>query len=144
MTSDETIERLEGKGIRPTANRILIYKALAKSSMPLSLKDMELLMLNLDRSSIFRTLTLFLEHDVVHSFEDGRGVINYELCNEKGECHNHDTHPHFYCEACQRSFCMDDIKIPPFNLPEGFSAHSMSFVIKGECPQCRKKHKHNE
>ena len=37
----------------------------------------------MDKSSIFRTLTLFIEYDVVHTFEDGRGIVNYELCGEK-------------------------------------------------------------
>jgi Fur family ferric uptake transcriptional regulator len=35
---------------------------------------------------------------------------------------------------------MEDIHIPSFELPEGFYPHSISFVIKGECPDCRKKH----
>lgn len=134
------ISRLESKGIRPTANRILVMKTLMGEQNPQSLSNLERKMVSMDKSSIFRTLTLFLEHDVVHAFEDGRGVLCYELCEEKGACDHHDGHIHFYCESCQRSFCMEDIHIPSFELPEGFSPHSISFVIKGECPDCRKKH----
>ena len=140
MNGQQITERLASKGIRPTANRILVYDALARQESPQSLKNMENLLLSMDKSSIFRTLTLFLEHDVVHAFEDGRGVLCYELCEEKGACDHHDGHIHFYCESCQRSFCMEDIHIPSFELPEGFYPHSISFVIKGECPDCRKKH----
>lgn len=96
-------------------------------------------MLNMDKSSIFRTLTLFIEYDVVHTFEDGRGIVNYELCGEKGKCHHHDNHIHFYCKSCKRSFCLDGIKVPHFDLPEGFISLTTSFVIKGVCPQCSKK-----
>lgn len=140
MNSQDMISRLESKGIRPTANRILVMKTLMGEQNPQSLSNLERKMLSMDKSSIFRTLTLFLEHDVVHAFEDGRGVLCYELCEEKGACDHHDGHIHFYCESCQRSFCMEDIHIPSFELPEGFYPHSISFVIKGECPDCRKKH----
>lgn len=140
MNSQDMISRLESKGIRPTANRILVMKTLMAEQNPQSLSNLERKMVSMDKSSIFRTLTLFLEHDVVHAFEDGRGVLCYELCEEKGACDHHDGHIHFYCESCQRSFCMEDIHIPSFELPEGFYPHSISFVIKGECPDCRKKH----
>lgn len=140
MNSQDMISRLEAKGIRPTANRILVMKTLMGEQNPQSLSNLERKMVSMDKSSIFRTLTLFLEHDVVHAFEDGRGVLCYELCEEKGACDHHDGHIHFYCESCQRSFCMEDIHIPSFELPEGFYPHSISFVIKGECPDCRKKH----
>lgn len=141
MNSQDIISRLESKGIRPTANRILVMKTLMGEQNPQSLSNLERKMVSMDKSSIFRTLTLFLEHDVVHAFEDGRGVLCYELCEEKGACDHHDGHIHFYCESCRRSFCMEDIHIPSFELPEGFYPHSISFVIKGECPDCRKKHK---
>ena len=140
MNSQDISSRLESKGIRPTANRILVMKTLMGEQNPQSLSNLERKMVSMDKSSIFRTLTLFLEHDVVHAFEDGRGVLCYELCEEKGACDHHDGHIHFYCESCQRSFCMEDIHIPSFELPEGFYPHSISFVIKGECPDCRKKH----
>lgn len=139
MASQDIINKLEAKGIKPTANRILVLKVLEKEKAPLSLKHLEQIMVSMDKSSIFRTLSLFLEHDVVHAFEDGRGILNYELCEEDGKCDHHDGHIHFYCESCQRSFCMEDIHIPSFTLPEGFFPHSVSFVIKGECPECRKK-----
>ena len=114
MNSQDIISRLESKGIRPTANRILVMKTLMGEQNPQSLSNLERKMVSMDKSSIFRTLTLFLEHDVVHAFEDGRGVLCYELCEEKGACDHHDGHIHFYCESCQRSFCMEDIHIPSF------------------------------
>ena len=139
MEQQDIISKLEAKGIKPTANRILVLKTLASEQHPQSLSSLEHKMLTMDKSSIFRVLTLFLEHDVVHAFEDGRGVLNYELCEEEGKCDHHDGHIHFYCETCQRSFCLDDIHIPSFELPEGFCPHSVSFVIKGECPECKRK-----
>ena len=141
MNSNDITLKLEHKGVKPTANRILVYKTLLEFDRPASIADIEGRQLQMDKSSIFRVLTLFLEHEVVHAFEDGRGVLNYELCEEDGKCDHHDGHIHFYCESCHRSFCMEDIHIPSFELPEGYYPHSVSFVIKGECPDCRRKHR---
>ena len=69
MNSQDMISRLESKGIRPTANRILVMKTLMGEQNPQSLSNLERKMVSMDKSSIFRTLTLFLEHDVVHAFE---------------------------------------------------------------------------
>lgn len=131
---------LERKKVKPTANRILVLKALKDAGKPMSISDLEDVLLTVDKSSIFRVLTLFLEHDIVHAFEDGRGVLNYEPCTSEGACNLSDAHIHFYCESCRQSFCMESLPLPDFALPEGFTAHSVSFVIKGECPQCRRKH----
>lgn len=125
------------KGVKPTANRILVLRTLAAADTPVSLSDLEMQLPTMDKSSIFRVLSLFLEHDIVHSFEDGRGILNYELCASHGECSHTDSHIHFYCESCRRSFCLDNVFIPGFTLPDGFTPHSVSFVIKGECAQCR-------
>lgn len=135
----DIISLLENKKVKPTANRILVLKGLLSSSRPMSLSDIEDALPTMDKSSIFRVLSLFLERDIVHAFEDGRGVVNYEMCESKGSCNHKDSHIHFYCESCHRSFCMEDLHIPSFRLPEGFRPSSISFVIKGLCPECGRK-----
>lgn len=141
MESKDLATSLELKGVKPTANRILVLKVLKEQARrPLSLTDLEYILATMDKSSIFRVLTLFLEHDIVHSFEDGRGILNYELCTSETVCNQSDAHIHFYCESCRKSFCMDDIPFPALELKQGFTMHSVSFVIKGECPECSKKH----
>lgn len=141
METNDLADSLELKGLKPTANRILVLKALKEQACPVSLTDLEDILATMDKSSIFRVLTLFLEHDIVHSFEDGRGILNYELCTSKTVCNLSDAHIHFYCESCRKSFCMDDIPLPEFELKPGFTMRSVSFVIKGECPECGRKHK---
>lgn len=139
MNRNEIVEHLASKGVKPTANRILVLKALHEANRPMSLKALEMKLLSMDKSSIFRVLTLFLEHEVVHSFEDGRGLLNYELCEHHGPCKHDENHIHLYCEICQRSFCLEDAQMPDVQLPEGFEAHAMSFVIKGVCAECKAK-----
>ena len=90
---------LERKKVKPTANRILVLKALKDAGKPMSISDLEDVLLTVDKSSIFRVLTLFLEHDIVHAFEDGRGVLNYEPCTSEGACNISYANIHFYCES---------------------------------------------
>lgn len=130
------INRLQQKGVKPTSNRILVLKELLRFSAPASLTDLEKRLSTMDKSSIFRVLTLFHKHDVVHAFQDGRGTLSYELCESEGECEHNDHHVHFFCERCQQTFCLDHVHLAQFNLPEGFTASSASFVIKGLCAKC--------
>ena len=139
MESERIATKLDQKGIKATANRILVYEMLARSKRPLSLADMNERMWHLDKSSISRVLSLFAKHDVVHSFEDGRGILNYELCGSEGECEHEDGHVHFYCERCRHSFCLHDASLLSLEIPEGFELHSVSFVMKGICAKCRAK-----
>mgnify|MGYP000004823637 FL=1 len=70
--------RLEKKGVKPTAVRILVLKAMLESPCALSLIELETLLGTVDRSTIFRTLNHFLAHHVVHDIEDGSGSLKYE------------------------------------------------------------------
>ena len=104
MGEKEILEKLERKGVKPTANRILVLKALLGNSTPVSLSDLEDFIVTMDKSSIFRVLTLFLEHNVVHAMEDGSGSLKYEVCMSEGRCSLSDMHIHFYCEVCHRTY----------------------------------------
>ena len=139
IDSNNAEELLKQKGVRPTANRILILKTLQNEHRPMSLSAMEAILLPMDKSSIFPVLTRFLEHDIVHAFEDGKGALNYELCSHH-DSHDHTaSHAHFYCEKCARTFCLKDIPVENVALPDGFKANSLSFIIKGECPECSRR-----
>lgn len=123
-------------GIKPTANRELVARALASSLRPLSLAELEEKLLTMDRSSIFRVLTLFRNQHLVHSIEGGGEGVRYELCTSQDHEHEDDQHAHFHCERCHRTFCLEEIPIPSFVLPDDYQVESVSFLIKGICPEC--------
>ena len=127
---------LEKKGVRPTANRILVLRAIHALGRPVSLGELTDIMETMDKSSIFRVLGLFVEHHIVHTIEDGSGVLKYEICDGEDECSLDDMHAHFYCEICHRTFCFKATKIPEIELPEGFSANAINYMVKGICPRC--------
>lgn len=136
---EELEERLKASGVRPTAMRLLVFRELSLSRRPVSLKEMEERLVTADRSTIFRTLTLLLQHHLVHSVTDGSGAQKYEVCHGHGSCSPDDQHPHFHCTQCQRTFCLEHIDIPLLALPDGFLLTSVNFILSGLCPDCSKK-----
>ena len=70
---------LESRQIKPTAVRLLVLSALEKAECALSLSDLEARLGTVDKSSIFRTLSLFLNHHLVHTVEDGSGMLKLSL-----------------------------------------------------------------
>jgi len=136
MNSQDMISRLESKGIRPTANRILVMKTLMGEQNPQSLSNLERKMVSMDKSSIFRTLTLFLSHHLIHSIDDGTGSFKYAVCSDSCSCDVSDLHTHFHCEKCNKTFCFTNIPTPVVKLPQGFTLNSINYVLKGICPDC--------
>jgi len=128
---------LEKADVKPTSNRILVLKTILSAHNPLSLIEIETVLHTLERSSILRVLTLFLEHDIVHTIEDGRGVTKYEICHGHHNCMVGDMHPHFYCERCNKVYCFENLPIPHIEIPEEFHTRSVNFMLKGICPGCR-------
>ena len=138
MQDNPYAQLLEAHGVKPTANRIIIVKALSQAGAPMSMKELEYSILSLDKSSIFRTLTMFREHHLVHTIESGDGGMRYELCKSHDNSTDDDEHVHFYCEQCHKTYCLYDTLIPQVHVPEGFLPHSANFILRGVCPQCRK------
>ena len=137
MSSTYIEDILNRKDVQPTANRILVLKELLEASRPVSLADLEQqLGFSMDKASIFRVLELFFEKDIVHVIEDGSRSFKYELCQSNDRHTVSDSHAHFYCERCRKTFCFKAVNVPLIDMPDGFYARSVNYVIKGVCPQC--------
>lgn len=133
---EEIINFLQDSGISPTPVRIMVFKSLKESKFPLSLADLEISLESVDKSTISRTLTMFREHHIVHSFNDGSGSVKYEICNSFNEEVHDDLHVHFRCEKCGLTTCLTSIKIPEVNLPAGYEAKESNYIISGICSNC--------
>lgn len=139
MFSTESVTLLNSYGIRPTSNRILVVRELLAAESPMSLAELECRLDSLEKSSVFRVLTLLLEHDVVHTLEDGRGITKYEICHGPDHCSPDDMHAHFYCEVCHRVYCFPNLPTPRVDVPEGFAVRTLNYMLKGICPECHPK-----
>lgn len=136
MTHAEFENILTGKGIKPTANRILVLKELMRNTHPINLADLEIALDPMDKGSIFRVLQLFSEKEIIHVIEDGSRSLKYEICHAEDHHTAADQHPHFYCEKCGALYCLDSISLPDITLPDNFKVKSINLMIKGICPKC--------
>lgn len=140
MDTAETERILIRRGVKPTANRILVYKELHRASHPVSLADLEsALDHRMDKASIFRVLEVFTEKEIVHAIEDGSRSQKYELCHSEEHHSIADQHVHFYCEQCRETYCLESVSVPQVPVPEGFEAHTVNYMIKGLCPKCSRR-----
>lgn len=145
MSMPDVSSLLLSHGIKPTANRIMVAQAIAEAGRPVCLAELDDILDTVDKSNIFRALTLFRESRLVHTIEDETGALHYEMCH----CHIHegrhpdeidaddDLHIHFFCRVCHRMTCLSGLPIPPVGLPDGYEALSATFIVKGVCPDCR-------
>lgn len=132
------IKLLEERDIKPTSIRILVLKTMSEFMNAFSLSDLEVKLDSVDKSTISRTIRLFHEKQLIHSFDDGSGSAKYSLCHRDCACSINDMHAHFYCNYCKKAFCLENIPIPNFSLPKEMESESINLVIKGFCGKCNK------
>ena len=130
------VTMLEAHDIKATANRLIVLRMLDGAGRPMSLSELEYKILSIDKSGIFRTLSLFREQHLVHVIEDGGDGVRYELCHSRHDEIDDDLHVHFYCEQCHQTYCLEHIPVPGIELPEGFVMASVNYMVKGTCPHC--------
>lgn len=132
----ESIEQhLLEHGVRPTAMRILVWRAAAAATTAFTLADMERWLVTADRSSIFRALRLFAAHHLLHETDDGTGQRKYCVCRCADR--RHLSHVHFTCTRCGKTYCLEGHAIPVVALPDGFVMTDAEYIVKGVCPDCQ-------
>ena len=129
-------ERLEKRSIKPTSVRLLIFQTMSEFKKAFSLTDLETELETVNKSTIFRTLTLFHDNLLIHTIDDGSGSMKYSICCDSCMCNVGDLHVHFNCNRCKNTFCLESIAIPPIQLPDSFLLESINFVMKGMCNEC--------
>jgi len=138
--NEEIEEILKGKGISPTAMRILVLEHLLNQRSALSLQDLEKDFRHSDRTTLYRTLKTFQEKGLVHNIKDGSESTKYALCAEACTAGLHyDLHLHFYCHSCKQTICLPKYEIPDLKLPKHFILEEINLVAKGICDSCNKK-----
>jgi len=121
-------------GVKVTANRLLIARALEQAGRPLSMMELEERLESIDKSNVFRTLVAFKDAHLVHVLEGD--PVRYELCHSHHEGHDDDLHVHFYCVKCHKTYCLEEIPVPSVQVPEGYQVQEESYLLRGICPQC--------
>lgn len=133
LTEEQT---LKNAGIRVTAVRLLIWRTIHKEfSGIFNLADMEEALPTVDKSTLFRTLSLLSDHHLLDAIDDGTGSQKYCLRNAEDPL-SEVRHVHFSCRICHRTVCLTNVMLPEVTLPEGFEVENVEYVVKGVCPKC--------
>lgn len=139
MTNMNEEQTLKQAGVRVTAVRLLIWKTILREySGVFSLADLEEKLPTVDKSTLFRTLTLLSDNHLLDAIDDGSGSQKYCLRSAEDPLSGV-RHVHFNCRVCHRTVCLTNVTLPEVTLPEGFSMEDIEYVVKGVCPKCQKK-----
>ena len=126
--------------LKKTEARLRVLALLSCKTFATSQPDLEEVMVDVDRGTLYRILSTFEEKGIIHKVFDLNGTANYALCNSNcQENHHHDEHLHFNCVVCNNVYCLDDLDLPNLDLPAGFQSMTFSLSATGVCPKCNKK-----
>lgn len=138
---EQQAQLLEKHGLSKTPPRLNVLSILTSRDVATPESYLEkALGGRVDRVTLYRTLKTFEEKGILHKVLDQHGTANYAVCSGKCSAHrHHDEHVHFNCVACNKVYCMDDVKLPPVKLPRGFKADDTHLTVTGTCRQCQRK-----
>lgn len=82
-----------------------------------------------DRVTLFRTLKLFEQKQMIHRIATHDGVIRYRWGNRE-------AHAHFFCTVCRVVYCVPQPEIHFTHLPS-FTITGHQTNLSGCCSQCQ-------
>ncbi len=131
------IELLEKHGLRKTAIRTQVLHVFLNRREALSHAEVEDLLKDADRITVYRTLKTFEDKGLIHKAIDGGGKAKYALChNGCSEDAHHDHHAHFHCYDCGKTICLDTVTAPKVQAPSKFRVVATHLVLTGQCDAC--------
>lgn len=141
VQNDNRFEHLlDHHHLKKTGPRLRVLSMMSSKNTATSQPDLENLMHDVDRVTLYRILNVFEEKGIIHKVFDLNGTANYAICHSNCEEHNHqDEHLHFNCTVCNNVYCLNDLNLPSINLPAGFKAENFTLYASGLCPKCNKK-----
>jgi Fur family ferric uptake transcriptional regulator len=126
--------------LKRTEARLRVLSLLVNKKTATSQPDLESVIGDVDRVTLYRILNAFEEKGIIHKVFDLNGTANYAICSSDCDEHNHnDEHLHFNCTNCKNVYCLDELDMPPIVLPAGFQLERLSFSATGLCPKCATK-----
>lgn len=130
-------EIIRGAGCRVTGQRILILDAVCAGAGHTTLGEifarLRKVDKSIDRSTLYRTLKLFVKLKLVVSAETGTGETQYEIATAP-------QHHHLVCQRCGRRQAIDNAVFEGLFqavlAKHGFTVETNHFVLIGLCPDC--------
>lgn len=125
------IEYFKSKRVKLTKQRKLVFEAIEKLEEA-SFKDIQKICgKEMDNSTIYRIIDLFLKKDIINKNVDNSNNLVYSL--------NKEEHKHYiYCVKCHNKELIDICPIDSIK-KTGYKLLSHQIRIDGICDECQKK-----
>jgi Fur family ferric uptake transcriptional regulator len=137
ITNNSFEHLLDLHHLKKTGPRLRVLSMMAAKNTATSQPDLENIMRDVDRVTLYRILNVFEEKGIIHKIFDLNGTANYAICTSNCQEHLHyDEHLHFNCTKCKKVYCLNELSLPAVSLPNGFNANSFTLYASGTCPNC--------
>ncbi len=129
---------LQNHNLRSTKFRHEVLEIfLNHTSKALNLSKLEESLGSFDRITLYRTLKRFEQAGIIHKVLVDSEESRYALCHDDCSEHNHtDDHPHFLCNNCGETFCLDELNMPEFKMPANYKLQDVQLALSGICAEC--------
>ncbi|MEM8896960.1 MAG: transcriptional repressor [Bacteroidota bacterium] len=88
----------------------------------------------MNRTTVYRILKRLEDHGTLHSFIGRSGRKWYAVSKECYSENSAQVHPHFHCEKCGKTICLDtDFSIPSVS---NHKVDSAQLLLVGQCEDC--------
>jgi Fur family ferric uptake transcriptional regulator len=124
---------LHEAGLKVTPGRVRVLEMLLAGAQPLSHADIEALLPDADRVTLYRILDSLVACGLALKAVDTRGVFRFSASGTQRE---HGGHVHFRCTDCGGVFCLKAAPPPPPKLPRGFRLVEVDYDVRGICASC--------
>lgn len=131
-----TADLLRAAGVKVTPGRLRVLAALLAAPQPLSHADLEALLPDADRVTLYRVLDSLVACGLALKAVDPRGVFRFSASDAQQA---HGGHIHFRCTDCGGVFCLEATPPPPPKLPRGFRLGAVEMDVRGICANCTRR-----
>ena len=124
---------IKNKGLSVTKNRIELLRSLDALNKPVTIDELrKTLGINMDTSTIYRSLKVLVDHGLVYQTDFREGVSYFEF-------HGDEHHHHLICTICKGrekiNLCLEK-KFPAIEKQKDFTITNHIFEIFGLCKNC--------
>lgn len=140
MTTTEISAKLKEHGVRPTPQRIEVYRFLAEHPIHATADVIYDALLpenpSFSKTTIYNTIKALTDCGLLHPVVIDGVCIRYDA--------NTEDHGHFKCTSCSRVFDFSaDFEVGTTSGLDGFRVNAKDLYYYGQCPECREKESSN-
>lgn len=134
---EEVDKILKKRKLKSTEARKSVLNVFFEHNFALSHADIEELLKDVDKVTLYRTLHAFEEAGIIHVAQSHTDSKQYALCKDNCSTEKHDhNHIHFFCKNCEKTYCIPQNLEFQNKLPSGYKSEEVVVMVKGFCNLC--------